>query len=125
MSGSADLVVVGGGIAGSALATVMAREGYRVVVLERQTGYRDKVRGEALLCWGVAELLRLDLEKPLLDAGGCYVTRAVRYDEVIDPAQAEALAASLDLMLPGVPGSIDVGHPEACEIGRASCRERV
>jgi len=115
MSGSADLVVVGGGIAGSALATVMAREGYRVVVLERQTGYRDKVRGEALLCWGVAELLRLDLEKPLLDAGGCYMTRAVRYDEVIDPAQAEALAASLNLMLPGVPGSIDVGHPEACE----------
>jgi len=29
-----------------------------------------KVRGEALLCWGVAELLRLDLEMPLLEAGG-------------------------------------------------------
>lgn len=115
MSRSADVVVVGGGIAGSSLATVMARDGYRVVVLERQTAYRDKVRGEVLLCWGVAELLRLDLEKPLLDAGGCYMTRRVAYDEVTDPAQAEAAAAPLDRMLPGVPGALDVGHPQACE----------
>ena len=42
MSGSADVVVVGGGIAGSSLATVLARDGYQVVVLERQTTYRDK-----------------------------------------------------------------------------------
>jgi 2-polyprenyl-6-methoxyphenol hydroxylase-like FAD-dependent oxidoreductase len=115
MSGSADVVVVGGGIAGSSLATVMARDGYQVIVLERQTTYRDKVRGEVLLCWGVAELLRLDLEKPLLDAGGCYVTRAVPYDEVTDPVQAEAAAAPLDQILPDVPGALDVGHPEACE----------
>ncbi|HVE95420.1 MAG TPA: FAD/NAD(P)-binding protein, partial [Pseudonocardiaceae bacterium] len=39
-----DVVVVGGGIAGSALATVLARDGYEVLVLERQTTYRDKVR---------------------------------------------------------------------------------
>ena len=32
-----------------------------------------------------------------------------------DPAQAEALAAPLDRMLPGVPGVLDIGHPEACE----------
>jgi 2-polyprenyl-6-methoxyphenol hydroxylase-like FAD-dependent oxidoreductase len=115
MSGSADVVVVGGGIAGSSLATVLARDGYQVVVLERQTSYRDKVRGEALSCWGVAELLQLDLEKPLLDAGGCYVTHAVPYDEVIDPTQAEALAAPLDQILPSVPGVLAVGHPEACE----------
>jgi flavin-dependent dehydrogenase len=62
MSGSADVVVVGGGIAGSSLATVLARDGYQVVVLERQTTYPDKVRGEWMACWGVAELLRLGLE---------------------------------------------------------------
>lgn len=115
MSGSADVVVVGGGIAGSALATVMARDGYQVVVLERQTSYRDKVRGEWLACWGVAELLGLDLEQPLLDAGGCYVTRVVPYDEVTDLAQAEAVAPPLDQILHGVRGALDVGHPEACE----------
>jgi flavin-dependent dehydrogenase len=43
MDRSVDVVVVGGGIAGSALATVLARDGYEVLVLERQTTYRDKV----------------------------------------------------------------------------------
>lgn len=110
-----DVAIVGGGIAGAALATVLARDGYEVLLLERQTSYRDKVRGEVLLCWGVAEMLALDLEKQLLAAGGHYVTRAVAYDEVIDPATAEANAVPLDRLLPGVPGALDVGHPEACE----------
>jgi 2-polyprenyl-6-methoxyphenol hydroxylase-like FAD-dependent oxidoreductase len=115
MSESADVVVVGGGIAGSSLATVLAREGYRVVVLERQTAYRDKVRGEVMPPWGVAELLRLGLERPLLEAGGCYTKRGVSYDEVIEPVEAELGAVSLDQMVPGVAGNLVVGHPEACE----------
>jgi 2-polyprenyl-6-methoxyphenol hydroxylase-like FAD-dependent oxidoreductase len=110
-----DVTIVGGGIAGAALATVLARDGYEVLLLERQTSYRDKVRGEILVCWGVAEMLALDLEKPLLDAGGHYVTRGVLYDEVIDPATAKEQAIPLDRLLPGVPGALDVGHPEACE----------
>ena len=40
----------GGGYAPSSLATVLARDGYQVVVLERQTAYWDKVRGEPLAC---------------------------------------------------------------------------
>jgi 2-polyprenyl-6-methoxyphenol hydroxylase-like FAD-dependent oxidoreductase len=110
-----DVAIVGGGIAGAALATVLARDGYEVLLLERQTSYRDKVRGEFLSCWGVAEMLGLDLEKPLLDAGGHYVRRFVPYDEVIDPVTAEANAAPLDRLLPGVPGCLDIGHPQACE----------
>jgi 2-polyprenyl-6-methoxyphenol hydroxylase-like FAD-dependent oxidoreductase len=110
-----DVVVVGGGIAGSALATVLARDGYDVLVLERQTSYRDKVRGEVMGCWGVAELQRLGLEQHLLDAGGHYATRGVFYDETIDAAHAEAAAAPIDKMVPGVRGSLDVGHPQACE----------
>jgi 2-polyprenyl-6-methoxyphenol hydroxylase-like FAD-dependent oxidoreductase len=111
-----DVVVVGGGIAGSALATVLARDGYDVLLLERQTTYRDKVRGEVMSCWGVAELRRLGLEDVLLrDADGHYATRAVFYDETVDPAHAEAAAAPLDRMAPGVPGTLHVGHPQACE----------
>ncbi len=112
---SHDVVVVGGGIAGSALATVLARDGHDVLVLERQTTYRDKVRGEVIVPWGVDEILRLGLEDAFLAAGGCYVTRGVHYDEVSPPAEAEAAAAPLDQLLAGVPGALDVGHPEACE----------
>jgi 2-polyprenyl-6-methoxyphenol hydroxylase-like FAD-dependent oxidoreductase len=110
-----DVAIVGAGIAGAALATVLARDGYEVLLLERQTTYRDKVRGEVLVCWGVAEMLALGLEKPLLDAGGHYATTTVAYDEMHEPAAAEAAAVPMDRLLPGVPGLLDVGHPEACE----------
>ncbi|MGH8901966.1 MAG: NAD(P)/FAD-dependent oxidoreductase [Egibacteraceae bacterium] len=115
MTRTADVVVVGGGIAGSALATVLASDGHEVLVLERQTTYRDKVQGEGVALWGVAELLRLGLEDVFLAAGGSYVTRVVAYDEVTDPAEAEATAAPLDQLLPGLAGVLDVGHPEASE----------
>ena len=56
-----DVVIVGGGIAGSALATVLARRGISVAVLERDVEPVDRVRGESLVPWGVNELRRLDL----------------------------------------------------------------
>ena len=115
MTESVDVVVVGGGIAGSALATALARGGLDVVLLERQTAYRDKVRGEVFLPWGAAEVMRLGLEAELLAAGGGYTTRVARYEEWLDPAEAEAHAISLDQLLPGVPGALNVGHPDACE----------
>ena len=50
-----DLIAVGGGIGGASLALTMARRGARVLVLERETRFADRVRGEALSPWGVAE----------------------------------------------------------------------
>ena len=115
MTQSADVVVVGGGIAGSALAAALARGGLEVVVLERQSAYRDKVRGEVFVPWGTAELKRLGLEEALLGAGGGYATRLARYEERLDPEEATAQAVPLDRLLRGVAGSLNVGHPEACE----------
>ena len=40
-----DLAIVGGGIGGSALAAVMARDGYSVRLLEQSEAYVDRVRG--------------------------------------------------------------------------------
>ena len=106
-------VIIGGGIAGNARAPVLARAGRGVLVLERSTVYRDRVRGELFQPWGVAEARRLGLDQVLMDAGGVHHTRFVPYDETVEPA--EAAPAPLDKILPDVPGSLGVGHPPTCE----------
>jgi len=50
----------------SALAIAMGRSGARVLVLEKETKFRDRVRGEALAPWGVAELRALGIADLLL-----------------------------------------------------------
>ena len=47
-----DAIIVGGGLGGSALAEQLARAGRNVLVLERETKFRDRVRGENMLPWG-------------------------------------------------------------------------
>lgn len=56
-----ELVILGGGIAGSALAVVMARAGHDVIIIEKETRFRDRVRGEVIYPWGTAEVVRLGL----------------------------------------------------------------
>lgn len=60
-----DLIVVGGGVAGSSLAGRMAGGGARVLVLERETQFRDRIRGEALVPWGVGEARKLGIAQVL------------------------------------------------------------
>ncbi len=50
-----DIVIVGGGLGGAAFAVVMAKIGARVLVVERETRFQDRVRGEFMEPWGVAE----------------------------------------------------------------------
>ncbi len=50
-----DIITVGGGIAASSLAKAMAERGAKVLVLEREKRFKDRVRGEAVVPWGVAE----------------------------------------------------------------------
>lgn len=58
---SFDLVVVGGGLAGSSLAVTLAREGVDVLVVERERVFRDRVRGEVMAAWGTVEAKQLGL----------------------------------------------------------------
>ena len=46
VDGSYDVITVGGGLAGAAFAKVMAEHGARVLVLERERRFKDRVRGE-------------------------------------------------------------------------------
>jgi 2-polyprenyl-6-methoxyphenol hydroxylase-like FAD-dependent oxidoreductase len=57
-----DVIVAGGGLGGSALAKVMAEAGARVLVLEQEARFKDRVRGEFLPPWGVSEARRLGLD---------------------------------------------------------------
>src|SRR5215469_16479442 len=47
-----DVITVGGGLGGAALAKVMAEQGARVLVLEREHQFKDRIRGEFLAPWG-------------------------------------------------------------------------
>lgn len=115
MKDTYDLIVVGGGIGGSALAATMARAGRRVLLLEKAAVYEDRVRGEWIAPWGVAEVRRLGLEDVLLAAGGHFLKRHITFDESVAPDQAEAAATSLDIFVPGVVGPLCVRHPVHCE----------
>ncbi|HVI30954.1 FAD-dependent oxidoreductase [Phenylobacterium sp.] len=110
-----DLIIVGGGIGGSALATVMARAGRSALLLEQTEVYEDRVRGEWIAPWGVAEVQRLGLYDLLMGAGGHHITRHVTYDETLDPAQAEASPLPLGIFREGVPGPLCLGHPRHCQ----------
>ena len=50
-----DVIIVGGGIAGSGLATMLARGGKSVLLLEKSTEFADVVRGEWMAPWCVFE----------------------------------------------------------------------
>ena len=106
----ADVIVVGGGIAGGSLAAVMARRGAKVIVLERQTKFRDHVRGELLWPWGVKLAQDLGLYSTFLDAGARVVRTLIVYDEGSDRPQAD----DAGIVVPGVDGSVNLAHPVAC-----------
>lgn len=105
-----DLVIVGGGIAGCSLATVMARAGAGVLVLERQSEYRDHVRGEILWPWGVRVARLLGVEEPLLDAGA----QVIRWFDLYDEGTSEPTREDAGTALRGIDGSLNIGHPSAC-----------
>jgi menaquinone-9 beta-reductase len=113
-TGFSEIVVVGGGIGGATIALVLARAGLTVTVLEQQPSYRDRVRGEYMQPWGVAEAQHLGIGEILGQAGGFFARRIIPYDEINAPHAAEAAARELGELVPGVAGALCVSHPAAC-----------
>jgi 2-polyprenyl-6-methoxyphenol hydroxylase-like FAD-dependent oxidoreductase len=110
-----DVIVIGGGIGGSALAAVMARAGRSVLLLEKSTAYEDRVRGEWISPWGVTETKRIGLYDALVAAGGHHLTSHVTYDETRDPSAAEASALPLGMFAADVAGPLCIRHPVHCQ----------
>ena len=111
-----DLAIVGGGLGGSTLATVMARAGTRVLVVEREQQFRDRNRGEYIHPWGVVEARALDIEARLLETCGHPVPWRSMYAGGTLIARRDVTAAR------GCPG-IGFHHPEMQEVLLALARE--
>ncbi|HEY6295735.1 MAG TPA: FAD-dependent oxidoreductase [Streptosporangiaceae bacterium] len=110
-----DVVVVGGGIAGASIASVLARQGVEVLLLERQQRYRDRVRGEYMAAWGVLEARALGLEDVIRCTHAADARYMVPYDELSDPSAAEQGKSDGSVFFPGVQGPLCASHPGACQ----------
>jgi 2-polyprenyl-6-methoxyphenol hydroxylase-like FAD-dependent oxidoreductase len=93
-----DIVVIGGGIAGSAISVVLAQAGHSVVMLEKTLVHKDVVRGEWLAPWGVIEAERLGLLEIYL----------------VSASEAEAASAPIMNLAPEAP--LCLGHPRMCNL---------
>lgn len=79
-----DLIVVGGGITGATLAFRVASWGLRVLVVERETKFHDRIRGEALQPWGVAEARKLGIADALQGT----VNKLLHFEQILDGEHA-------------------------------------
>uniref|UniRef100_A0A6N2LLZ0 Squalene monooxygenase n=1 Tax=Salix viminalis TaxID=40686 RepID=A0A6N2LLZ0_SALVM len=61
-AGNTDVIIVGAGVAGSALAYALAKDGWRVHVIERDLTEPDRIVGEFLQAGGCIKLAELGLQ---------------------------------------------------------------
>ena len=115
MAGNAEIVVVGAGVAGASMAITLARRGVSVLVLEKSLVHVDRIRGESLVPWGVAEARALGILEVLLAAGGHFASRFVMYGEGVPPEVARARALDLSTLVSHVAGNLKIGHPQMCQ----------
>lgn len=97
----ADVICVGGGVAGAVTAGILARHGRKVLVLERRCVPRDKACGEGILPHGVAILDELGVPLPRAT-----LTRGIRFRVLEDGMRGK--------------GGVDGTEPAGWENGRRS-----
>lgn len=114
-----DLITVGGGLAGSTLARSLAANGARVLVLEREHVFRDRVRGELVHPWGVAEARRLRVYDLLKQTCGYEVRfRASQISGAPTTAPRDLVATT-----PQRAGSLHFPHPAMQQVLLDSCMQ--
>lgn len=109
-----DVVIVGAGIGGSALAKVLAEAGLSIVVLEKTLEHKDVVRGEWLSPWGVLEATKLGLTETYEAAGANRPIRHIFYDDLSTRVESESKTLNMAENLPERP--LCLGHPTTCNL---------
>jgi 2-polyprenyl-6-methoxyphenol hydroxylase-like FAD-dependent oxidoreductase len=109
-----EIVIVGAGVAGGSMATVLARAGLSILLLEKSSEFVDRIRGEGIASWGVIEARQIGVLDLLVAAGAVYIRRNVPYGEGVPPEVAQAHAIAVDEQVPGSQGNLDIGHPLMC-----------
>ena len=117
-----DIVIVGGGIGGGALGTVLAKAGLRVVILEKSLKHKDVVRGEWIAPWGVEETIELGLYDNYMASGAHRPQRQIAYNELDSRETAEA--NQLDLVELAEQTPMCLGHPTMCNLLNESAQEK-
>jgi 2-polyprenyl-6-methoxyphenol hydroxylase-like FAD-dependent oxidoreductase len=118
-----DLITIGGGLGGAALAKMLTEHGKRVLVVERETAFKDRVRGEWIAPWGVAEAQKLGLYEPFLE-GGAHVTPY--WNDLMQPLRdlrttTPQRLAALTLYHPAMQETVlDCAHKEGAEVWRGA-----
>lgn len=111
MDDVAEVVVVGGGVAGASLAFALAEGGLAVTVVEATTEYSDRVRGESMQAWGVKEARLLGVEAIMVEAGAHFAPVWKQYAGGVG-AVGEI---PMNMMVEDIPGTLTLRHPVACQ----------
>lgn len=106
-----DLVIVGGGLGGMTLGMALAQHGARVLILEREAVYRDRVRGEGIFPWGAAEAKALGVYDPLAARCGCEIRWWTRH-----AGPGQAMTRDLPATTPSGLGCLNFYHAEMQEV---------
>lgn len=101
-----DVLILGGGVAGSGLGISLARSGLEVTIVERAPVFRDRIRGESVHPWGVKEMRQVGLLDVALEkAGGRLLPFWTKYS---DREAGDPYRWTDDF--PDLPGSLSVRH---------------
>ncbi|MGB7414322.1 MAG: NAD(P)/FAD-dependent oxidoreductase [Thermosynechococcaceae cyanobacterium] len=112
-----DVVVMGGGPAGSTLATLLARQGYQVLLLEREKFPRFHV-GESLLPASQVIWSKLGITEALQDLNFTYKD-AAEFRLGTDPQKSDYESAYIDFTAPqNWPTGGFPEHPDAYQVKR-------
>lgn len=110
MAMSYDVITIGGGLAGSTLAKCLAERGCRVLVLERETRFRDRVRGEQMHPWGVTEARALGIYQRLAETCGHQTRWWTTYQDAMPLRKRDLMETT-----PHQVGSFNFYHPDMQE----------